>query len=142
MNLSIVLFINIFPRAQKRNRFFDPTSGCWDNFFIQSKLKWFWKRKPTSVRGVFSFILLIYPSWFNWISVFNRKKKNHPEQEFRVLKPSPIYRPGLRTLNRLRTLKLSQQPKVWSKNGLRFWTHRKMLIKSKISGFLYHDTWW
>ena len=74
-NPDILLFINIFPRAQKRNRFFDPTSGCWDNFFIQSKLKWFWKRKPTSVRGVFSFILLIYPSWFNWIGVFIEKRK-------------------------------------------------------------------
>ena len=34
---------------------------------------------------------------------------------------------------------LSQQPKVELKNCFRFWSHGKILIKSKISGFLYHD---
>ena len=34
---------------------------------------------------------------------------------------------------------LSQQPKVELKNCFRFWSRGKILIKSKISGFLYHD---
>ena len=75
INLNILLFINIFPRAQKRNRFFEPTSGCWDKFFIQSKLKMILKKETNSCSGCFSFFLLNTPINLKHDGCINRKKR-------------------------------------------------------------------
>ena len=85
----------------------------------------------TSARADFSFFLLIHPSCFKLIGVFNRKKEKHPEQElvsfFKII------------FNFDWMKNLSQQPEVGSKNRLRFWARGKILIKSKIFRFMYHD---
>ena len=84
----------------------------------------------TSARADFSFFLLIHPSWFKMIGVFNRKKEKHPEQElvsfFKII------------FNFDWMKNLSQQPEVGSKNRLRFWARGKILIKSKIFIFICH----
>ena len=63
-----------------------------------------------------------------------------PFKKLWVPQPQPIiYRLGLRDSKFFSLTKLSQHPKVWSKNGLHFWTRRKILIKSKTFRFLHHD---
>ena len=218
-------FVFLFNLFQKHNWFFNPTFGCWNSISIHSRMQWFRKRKPTTVRADFFFFYWHNHPELRWLVYSIEKKKNHHEQKLKkeanscsgwffsfsidipimnymdwclnrekekspwtevgfllpnhfidscsfssfqkakaldcgsngsrdieflpsltpfkklwVPQPQPIiYRLGLRDSKFFFLTKLSQHPKVWFKNGLHFWTHRKILIKSKTFRFLHHD---
>jgi len=145
-NQDILLFINIFPRVQKCYPFFDQTYRCWDNLFIQSKFKWLWKRKPTSVdkrsnnseKGSQTLFVLI--SFL--FSIETPTKLIHYGYIKKIKEKSIRTGVGFLFQNHFNfdwMKKLSQQLEVGFKKRSRFWARGKISIKSKILRFMYHD---